>query len=53
MRKFSEREIKYEMYKARERNRKPMSKTENVFFGTIFVTIICLIVSGLGKLFSK
>ena len=53
MRKFSEQEIRNKMYELRKENRKPMSKTESVFFGIIFVTIISLIVTGLGKLFSK
>ena len=53
MRKFSEQEIRNKMYELREENRKPMSKTESVFFGTMLVTIIILIVTGLGKLFSK
>ena len=53
MRKFSEQEIRNKMYELRKENRKPMSKTENTFFGVMFVTIICLIVTGLGKLFSK
>ena len=53
MRKISEREIKHKMYELKYKNEKSMSKTDHTFFGIILIMIISLIVSGLGKLFSK
>jgi cell division protein FtsL len=52
MRKFSEQEIRFKMNELRKEDRK-LSRTENTFFGLMFITIICLIISGIGKIFSK
>ena len=53
MREFSKQEIMNRVYEERDKNRQPMSKTENVLLGALLIFIISMIVTGISNLFSK
>jgi len=53
MRKISKQEIRNKMYELREENRKPVTKTEKVFYTIFLVVVLSWIVGGISNLFSK
>ena len=53
MREPSNREIKFQMMKTRDENRKPITKTEKVFYTVFLVVVLSWIVGGISNLFSK
>ena len=53
MREPSNREINFKMMEMRDENRKPITKTEKVFYTVFLVVVLSWIVGGISNLFSK